>query len=294
MSVALVKYVGSKRWLVDKYGERLPMPTSGQPVAVPFVGAGSVAAEYRRRGCVVFASDLNPRIVDAHIAMRDHVEDVIGRLTGWVIAWEDALARVSEAERNAEGRAFFERVRDRVDEGLMVDRAAALLFIVRAGFNGLLRENKKGEITTAYGKPEDSRDLIGAEELRGYARAIQGVEFRHEDFAVTCARARAGWAVYLDPPFEQTFSGYCGDDWDAYQETLPGLRVNHRKRLAAMVEYLDAIHVRWALSDSDTPATRSLYRQWRIDVLSRKGTVNSDGDGRGDVPELFVTSGRSL
>lgn len=295
MSHSLTKYVGSKCWLVENHGGRLPMPVAGGAVALPFVGGGSLAAEYARRGCRVIASDINARLVNAHVAVRDGVEDVISRLSGWVNAWRAALRRVPEAEHDEEGRLFFERVRDRVDEGESAERAASLLFVLRAGFNGLLRTNAAGALNAAYGKPELTRDLVGAEKLRAYAAAIQGVAFFHEDFAVTCARARSGWVSVLDPPYQGTFDGYAGGDWDAAQETLPGLGpVNDRVRLARMLDYLDAIGVRFGLSDSDNRVTRSLYRRWGTNthVLYRSGTVNSDGDDRGWVPELYLTNWR--
>lgn len=294
MTPKLTKFVGAKNWLIEGHAACLPMPAHGAAVALPFLGAGSVAAFYRGRGCRVTASDLNSRLVNAHQAVQQNVSDVIGRLCGIENAWRAVVKPLPEGkEQDVEGRIFFERVRDRVDEGPPPAQAASLLFIIRAGFNGLLRENVAGAITTAYGKPKLHRDLVAAEELRAYAAAIQGVEFLHEDFAVTCGRARGGWASYLDSPYQGTFVGYCGGDWEAAQETLPGVApVNDRRRLTAMLDYLDAVGVRFALSDSDSTVTRSLYRRWNINVLSRRGTINSDGEDRGDVPELLVSNGR--
>ena len=283
MTPTLVKYVGSKAGFLEDHAGLLPMPAPGGAVAVAFAGGGPIAAHYRARGCRVVASDVNPRLVHAHVQVRDDVEAVI-----------DALGNLATALRLADhggedelaGRAFFEEVRGRLDGYAEDLRAARFLFILRAGFNGLYRENSTGDCTTAYGKPGPGVDLVQADKLRAYSAAVQGIEFLCEDFAVTCGRCRPGWVASLDSPYEGTFTGYAGGDWDAKQISLPGMGgTSDRERLAAMLVYLDAIGVRWANHDADTAATRRLYSGWHYTPIQRAGNVNSNGDDRGAVQE---------
>lgn len=290
--VSLCKYVGSKVWLLAAHADRLPMPAAGGAVALPFVGAGSVAAHYGSRRVRVVASDINARLIEAHIAVRDDVEGVIGELEFIVRCWRSALS-ANSSDPDSAGRVFFEAERDKLNagRGSAIARAARLLFAVRAGFNGLWRENKKGMCNVPYGKPKDSRDLVGAKTLREYAAAVAGVEFLHEDFEVTLATAQAGWVAYLDPPYSGTFVGYCGGQWADTPPALLGFGAfSDRERLVARLRSLDAMDVRWTLSDADTPTTRHLYAPWPRVVLSRKGTVSCDGDGRQDQPEILVSN----
>lgn len=290
MSLSLVKYVGSKLGLLAAHPGLFPLPDHGGAVALPFVGGGSVAAWYAARSCRVIASDINPRLVNAHDRVRSSVDLVIEQLEDIVRDWRRILEPCDDRDREIVGRVFFEEQRRKLvdphGDGDAYTLAARFLFVVRAGFNGLYRENAAGECTTAYGKPAPTADLVQADKLRAYAAAVQGVEFLCEDFAVTCGRARPGWAAYLDSPYEGTFTGYAGGDWSAAQPSLPGMgAVNDRDRLAAMLAYLDTIGVRWSNSDADRPTTRSLYARWRFDPVSRAGTVNSNGDDRGAVAE---------
>lgn len=286
--LSLVKYVGGKGRLLAARPELFPLPQAGGAVALPFVGGGSVAAWYASRGHRVVASDINPRLVNAHREVQRAPLLVIGLLGEIVAAWRRALERAAPVERDGAGRIFFEGERSSLDIQSPPSMAARFLFVVRAGFNGLYRENAAGECTTAYGKPELTCDLVQADKLQAYSAAIQGVEFLCEDFAVTMARARPGWASYADPPYQGTFDGYAGGDWDARQAELPGMGVaNDRVRLAEMLRYLSAIGVRAAVSDSLGSVTARLYGPARLEVVQRSGHVSCDGEGRQAVSEGF-------
>lgn len=289
MSLSLVKYVGSKAGLLAERPDLFPLPQTGGAVTLPFLGGGSVAAWYASRGLRVIASDVNPRLVNAHHEVQRDVARVIRVLGEIVAAWH--WTATNRPDPDVAGRELFERERSLLDAGRSYEIAARFLFIVRAGFNGLYRENAAGECTTAYGKPEPTRDLVQADKLRAYSAAVQGVEFLCEDFAVTMARARPGWASYADPPYQGTFDGYAGGDWDASQTELPGMGVvNDRVRLAEMLRYHRAIGVRTAVSDSLCAVTERLYAPMRLEVVQRSGQVNSNGEDRGAVAEGFWRS----
>lgn len=285
MTPTLVKYVGSKAGFLEDHAGLLPMPAPGGGVAVTFTGGGSIAAHYRARGCRVVASDINQRLINTHVEIQRAPDDVVVLLREIEAEWRSVVTEAGDGADVA-GRGFFEDQRGRLDLGSPERRAARFLFILRAGFNGLYRENSTGDCTTAYGKPGPGIDLVQADKLRAYSAAVRGIEFLCEDFAVTCGRCRPGWVASLDSPYEGTFTGYAGGDWDAKQISLPGMGgTSDRERLAAMLVYLDAIGVRWANHDADTAATRRLYERWSFKPIQRAGNVNSNGDDRGSVQE---------
>lgn len=285
MTASLTKYVGSKLWLIDSQPGLLPMPAPGREAIVPFTGGGSVVAHYAAQGVSVIASDINPRLVNAHVCVQRDVESVIANLTVLQDGLRARRGEAPEGEEDVFGREFFENVRAEVGSLGVVD-AARFLFVSRAGFNGLWRENEAGECNVAYGKVGPNRDLVQADKLREYAAAIRDVGFRCEDFAVTCAAAGYGDVAYLDSPYQGTFTGYSGGNWDARQVSLPGMGArSDRERLADLLVDLDARGVRFSNSDALTPATRQLYRRWSLTEAKRPGNVNSNGEGRDAVPE---------
>jgi DNA adenine methylase len=230
-------------------------------------------------------SDKNARLVNVYSSVRDDVGGVLSWLDGIVGSWRARLVGLSGAERDEQGRLFFEAVRSALDEGPVTLRAARMLFVLRASFNGLWRVNLDGGCNSPYGKPKAKVDLVRTEELRQMSALLQGVDVRCEDFAVTLADAPRGASTYLDCPFQGTHTAYCPDwqEWEGRQATLPGLgEMNARERLAELLHVLDRRGVRWTLSDADTPVTRSLYAGWPCEVIDRQNSVTCKAEQRGD------------
>jgi site-specific DNA-adenine methylase len=131
-------------------------------------------------------------------------------------------------------------------------------------------------------------ESLGVPVAKMYVEAESGIhekiERRHQMQALM-ADAREGDAVYFDPPFQGTHSAFCADgaEWEAKQATLPGLgESSARERLAAELQRLDRIGVRWTLSDADTKVTRLLYRGWPVEVVARQNSVTCKAEDRGD------------
>lgn len=117
MTLALSRYAGSHAWLVESRPGVFPLPAPGCPALVPFAGAGSpVFGPYAAvRPLVV--SDKNPRLVNVYSSTREDVDAVLEHLSSLVEDWRDRLAGLAGAERDEQGRLFFEGVRSALDEG---------------------------------------------------------------------------------------------------------------------------------------------------------------------------------
>jgi DNA adenine methylase len=286
--LAISKYAGSHAWLIKSQPELFPRPDLGCGVVLPFVGAGSPFFGLYADVRPVVLSDKNQRLINVYRCLRDDcwtVECELGRLTMW---WREAIENGKpETTSHDRGRAFFEDVRAALDDGGEVLRAARMLFVLRAAYNGLWRVNRDGACNSPYGKPAPDTDLVRAEELREMAALLQGAETVAEDFAETLSRARRGDATYLDCPFEGTHVAYCvgAEEWtqDPRQVVFPGMpQPDARKRLAEALHDLDRRGVRWSLSDADTPVTRALYGAWPMDRIARRNSITCLADERGD------------
>ena len=93
--------------------------------------------------------------------------------------------------------------------------------------------------------------------------------------------------VYLDPPYHpvsvtSSFNAYSGGTFSARSQA----------ELADTCRQLDAMNVRFLLSNSDCPLIRDLYRGFRIDTVQAPRSVNSRGSGRGDVGEVAISNRR--
>ena len=287
MTLALSRYAGSHAWLVESRPELFPRPDASCGVLVPFIGAGSPFFGLYSEHRPAVLSDKNARLINAYACLRDWPAAVERDLRGVVTAWRYAVWNGREEAMHDRGRVAFESVRDALDDGPEWTRAARMLFILRASFNGLWRVNRSGECNTPYGKPAPDADLVRADDLRRMSAALQGVTVFCEDFGETLSRARQGDACYLDCPFHGTHVAYCegAEEWsqDPRQVVLPGMpQPDARKRLAAALHDLDRRGVRWSLSDADTPVTRALYAGWPMERIDRRNSITCKAEDRGD------------
>jgi DNA adenine methylase len=236
----------------------------------PFIGGGAVffalAAARRFRRAVL--ADANHELILCYVAIRDQVDQVIDALVGY---------------RYAKDAFYAARAVD--PESLTLPaRAARLIYLNRAGFNGLYRVNKSGLFNVPFGR---HRKLVICDEprLRAASLALKGVDIRCQDFAVSVEGATSGDFVYFDPPYvplsrTSSFTAYAqgrfGDE--------------EQQRLAETLRHLGNKGVPALLSNSDCLITKRLYRHLPQTKISVRRAINSVATARGPVKELLVRS----
>jgi DNA adenine methylase len=156
------------------------------------------------------------------------------------------------------------------------------LYLNKTCFNGLHRVNRRGEFNVPAGKYKNPR-ILDAENLRAASTALARADVRCAGFEELLGSARPGDFVYLDPPYvpltaTASFTAYAQD----------GFGMAEQERLRDVYRELDRRGCKLMLSNSDTPAVRALYREWRIDVVMAPRAVSCDGAGRQAVAEVVV------
>jgi DNA adenine methylase len=121
--------------------------------------------------------------------------------------------------------------------------------------------------------------------IRAASAALANAEIVLASFDRSVERAQAGDFVYLDPPYwpiapTASFTRYSPD----------GFGEHDQKWLKALVDRLTERGVRVLLSNSDTPFTRWLYADYRIETVAAPRAINSAPDSRGAVSELLVSN----
>lgn len=258
----VIKCVGGKAWLVPELLRRIP-PTFGRYFE-PLAGGAALFFTLRPERAVLV--DANADLIAMYRALRAVPEAVI-----------ELLAR--HAERH--GPKHYADVVEAWNSGASpgpAARAAAYLYMNRAGFNGLWRVNRRGEYNVGFGKGELAR--FNTENLRLAARALAGADLRAGDYRAIVESVSAGDVVYLDPPYDGTFSAY----------TAVKFAKSNQVEVAYTARKLAERGARVIVSNADTPDVRLLYAGWHVAEVSRRGTMSCDGAGRGRVGELLITS----
>ncbi len=267
------KWVGGKRDLLPAILPHLNLDRlkAGGRYVEPFLGGGAVALAVSAQapGADVIVGDVNPRIVNLWRMVRDRLADVLQ-------AYEGLVAEHSEE--------LFARVRSlQVPEDGPV-AAARFLYVNRAGFNGLYRENRKGACNVPWGKRPAASLELDKDNLQAVSRAIQRWAIRAGSYQQITTWAQDAATVYVDPPYapasaSASFTGYAGGSrgWEGDEQ---------RKLFAWLAALPPGIQV--VASNSDTPLIQALYGGWSLHSTSRSGRVSCKGAGRQPVAELVM------
>ncbi|MYC64161.1 MAG: DNA adenine methylase [Caldilineaceae bacterium SB0661_bin_34] len=258
-----VKWAGGKRSLAALIWEQAP-PDFGD-YHEPFVGGGSVFFAMPERSGKACLSDVNSELITAYKVIRDDVERLIAAL------WE-------HAHNHHADEGYYLQVRAQEPEAPL-QVAARFIYLNKTCYNGLYRVNSEGKFNVPKGSYKNPR-ICDVEGLRQTSAALARADIRVETF--DSIAPEAGDFVYCDPPYDGAFTGYVpGGFGDAQQELLRDTAVGWGHR---------DVHV--MISNSDTPLIRGLYSgpPFRIREVLAPRHINSDGEGRGSVVELLITT----
>jgi DNA adenine methylase len=293
----LLKWAGGKRQLLPVFGRFYP-ERFGRYIE-PFVGSAAVFFDLhgagRLAGHGALLADRNPDLIGCYLMVRDEVDRVLA-----------VLARL-ERRHARDGVGCYYEVRDRfnvhrarrgVDAGVAAYTpalAAMLIYLNRAGFNGLFRLNASGAFNVPAGRYARPR-IHDPSLLRTVQSALAGpgVVLRHSAYEDTVAEAKAGDLLYLDPPYAAlsrtsafgayTAAPFTGDDQRALCRAVGELAVR-------------GCHV--MLSNSSAPDIVALYREaartnlgaglalWEVHA---RRAINSRASSRGHVAEVLLTN----
>ena len=266
-----VKWAGGKRQLLPDLLHRVP--TSFRHYHEPFVGGGALffalTEQSRLDGKGVRLTDINRELINTYQVVRDRVETLIALLSTF---------------KNDE--QFYYKIRaldlSKLDP---VQRAARFVYLNKTCFNGLFRENRKGQFNVPFGHYKQAH-FCAPNDLRAASRALRGVCLEVASFDEMGASCQPGDFVYCDPPYAPvsrtaSFTSYNGC----------GFGDEDQQRLADVVRVLGERGVHVLLSNSAVPLTYSLYRELHVEEVLARRAINSRGDRRGHVQELLVAAG---
>ena len=258
-----LKWVGGKTQLLPALIEMIPKSTG--VYHEPFVGGGALFFELAPKRAVL--SDLNQELIDCYQAVRDSVGEVV---------------EILKTHRYEKEHFYQVRAVDPWQLSL-TERAARMIYLNRAGFNGLYRVNSKGQFNVPFGRYTNPT-ICDEPNLRGCSQRLQGVALRCEPFEAVLTRAKRGDLVYFDPPYiPVSDTAY----FTAYEKS--GFGMDSQERLSEVFDELAERGVFVILSNADVPWMRSQYEEHYLRPIMASRNVNSKADKRGPVGELIVT-----
>lgn len=154
--------------------------------------------------------------------------------------------------------------------------AALMMYLNKAGFNGMYRENKNGFFNIPSGHRKRVK-LYEADNLREVANKLKNVTILNGDFEAAIENVKEGDFVYFDSPYDETFSDY----------QKGGFPKEEHMRLANLCKKLTEKNVYFLLSSSDSEFIRELYSDFSISIVEVTRMIRFRGNAT-VVNELFI------
>ncbi len=272
-NVPPIKSQGIKTKLVPWIRSIVPENFNGRWIE-PFMGTGVVAFNLAPKQAIL--CDSNPHLVNFYSA----------------IASGDITAEVVKNYLEYEGGRLLEKgeehyyfVRKRFNNNFS---PLDFLFLNRAGFNGMIRFNRKGEFNIPFCRKNNRfaqayiTKIVNQVDLVSRLFKVKNFTFKCQDFLTTIAEADVTDLIYCDPPYIDRHVDYY-NGWDE----------NHERSL---FEQLSGFNGRFVLSTwhhNDFRENEYIHSLWsKFSVLTREHFYHVGGKetNRNPVIEALIAN----
>lgn len=285
-----LKWAGGKSQLIPTIDSFLPESFRKEREITyiePFVGGGAMLFFMLQKYPNIkraIINDINPHLIKTYKVIRDKPLLLIEFLNELQSAYRSLYDHDAQKEFYLNIRNIFNR------ENLSdIEDAAYMIFMNRTCFNGLYRENSKGEFNVPFGRYQNpticDESLIIADSV-----LLQGVEIINGDFNQTRNYIDGYTFIYFDPPYRpldstSSFNSYVKE---AFND-------NEQRRLHDFFVDLSAEGCFELLSNSDGKGRNvndtffdDLYHSFTIERVLAKRCINANPSKRGVLTELLV------
>jgi DNA adenine methylase len=252
----LFRWPGGKRRLLPALRELLP--SSFGDYYEPFFGGGALF--FSLETSTAHLSDKNEALIEMYSVVRDHPTRVINALAALPASKDDYYV-----------------IRGQKPTG-KIDRAARFIYLVTLSFNGLYRENRRGEFNTPFGGRKSSP--CDPEAIYRVSTALQKVNLTTHDFETAVVGAVSGDLIYLDPPYTVAHGK---NGFVHYNANL--FSWADQERLARCAQTLSARGCHVLVSNADHESLRDLYRDFFVATLQRPSTMAAATEHRKAITE---------
>ena len=258
-----IKWAGGKRWLLNDPSFGLPH-FSGRYIE-PFLGGGAIFFHLGPPSAIL--SDINERLIDTYRSIRDD--------------WRLVQSSLAEFQ-DKHSKEFYYAERGRQHSSTHL-RAAQFLYLNRTCFNGLYRENLKGQFNVPLGTK--TRVTLADDDFEKASELLSRADLRAGDFESVIAEAMHGDLVFLDPPY--TTAHNC-NGFVKYNQKI--FTWDDQKRLMVAIREARKRGARVVLTNADHESIYELYGNLGVPlVVSRPSVISGSVSSRGGTTEaLFV------
>lgn len=166
------------------------------------------------------------------------------------------------------------------DKLTLPERAARMIFLMKACFNGVYRTNQQGKFNVPMGNRVYA--LPSREQLVNVQKLLQGATLISGDFAETTLHARADDWIYLDPPYRQPGRNR-GEYGTIFGKDAMTRLISEAQRLADLGGQV-------TISFTEDDELISKLPGWSLSRIDTRRTVSALASARKIANEIILTS----
>jgi DNA adenine methylase len=275
MAKPFLKWVGGKSQLLSQLRKHIPSKFNNY--YEPFIGGGALFFELEPERA--FLNDLNSHLINTYKNVRDNLDELITELKKIETEYF-----ILEPEERKDKYYVKRREYNQLKEENSAKKAALLIFLNKTGFNGMYRENPKGEFNIPHGR-NGITSLYNEEQLKEASKLLKRSTLETHPYDVVISNAVEGDFIYLDPPYwpmtkTSNFTSYVGQDFVIEEQYI----------LKNIIDGLKEKGCKVMLSNSNNDDVKKLYKEYNIYEVSANRFINCKPSGRGKITELVITS----
>ena len=289
-----VKWAGGKNKLIPQMEQYYPKELKENKIDVyiePFVGGGAILIDILKKYNIkkAYAFDINKNLINCYNIIKDKVESLVLELK----KLEEEYLKLDDENR----KEYYYDIRKKYNsinienENEALEKTTYFIFLNKTCFNGLYRENRRGQFNVPIGKYKNPT-ICDEENLIELSKLIKNVTFINGDYRESYKYIEENTFIYFDPPYRpinktSSFTSYSKEDFND----------ENQKELG---EYFRKINdnnsnVKLMLSNSNPKNNNEeddffeqIYKGFKIYEIKANRMINSNKEKRGKISELLI------
>ena len=269
-----LKWVGGKRRLSKEIVS--VFPDSYLTYFEPFLGGASVYLEALPAKAKL--SDLNRSLINYYLHLRDDPALLMSACT----KLERAFNNLKDLSARKD---FYLKVRKQFNSDLAkkdLENAAKFLFLNKTAFNGMYRENSRGEFNVPFNNKENLK-LFEKDQFLANSRALKSASLSVSNYREAVSKAKRGDLVYFDPPYIPLSTTAAFVDY-----TKSSFGPSAQEELRDTAKELVDKGVTVILSNSYCETVEKLYKGFELRPVEINRLIAADGKVRGRALEYLI------
>ena len=226
----------------------------------------------------IVVNDLNENIINFYLLLKDDVEFVVKNIT-------KIEKKYNNYDNLSKKEEYYYQIREKFNCQKAKINAVYFLFLMKAGFNGVYRENLNGKFNVPYGGISYNRkdfykkiNYISSKELHEYTKNTHIYNEDFEDFLKNIKPEKNDF-IFIDPPYDTEFSTYAKNAFDKKDQIRLANTLNNTKaNIMIIIKNTDFIY--------------DLYNSkgFNIKSFDKKYLVSFQNRNEKDVEHLIITN----